>query len=392
MPLYNVVRCYSCSAFQVIERRSNKRSANTTWRSRGGGGLGTAKFTCKLCHERQSEREVFASFANAREARQSCMALSARRADADAERERSQLRDIQRREAEEQRLEEARLEEAWRRDRRHKALFAYTAQADDELSFGKGDSIIILAKKSALGVWDNGWWKGFHERSEREGMLPSNYLEFSPESVTEPETGSEIVHGVEPEPAAATERDALREPPGLNGGALSSSSSSPSPAVAVASSNSANSSNSRWRAFQNLVPAPAPGMAACTVPSLASANGTGAEVMSAGACVGGGALEAHDSNRDRGERRPRMRAARLAGGGHGTSACATVFVDSSASAMGAIGAVEATGPATGTCASTSLMQMLCGHRVGNADSGIGSGIGTGSGPDDGRRKRQRLGF
>ena len=49
------------------------------------------------------------------------------------------------------------------------ALFPYTAMNDDELSFGKGDYIIVVGHE------DESWWKGM--LNGRTGLFPSNYVE-----------------------------------------------------------------------------------------------------------------------------------------------------------------------------------------------------------------------
>ena len=49
------------------------------------------------------------------------------------------------------------------------ALFAYTAQHSDELSFKKDDIITILERGS-----DPDWWKG--ELDGRSGLFPANYI------------------------------------------------------------------------------------------------------------------------------------------------------------------------------------------------------------------------
>ena len=49
------------------------------------------------------------------------------------------------------------------------ALFAYTAQHSDELSFKKDDIITILERGA-----DPDWWKG--ELDGRSGLFPANYI------------------------------------------------------------------------------------------------------------------------------------------------------------------------------------------------------------------------
>ena len=48
------------------------------------------------------------------------------------------------------------------------ALFAYTAQDSDELSFKKDDMITIVERV------DPDWWKG--ELDGRSGLFPANYI------------------------------------------------------------------------------------------------------------------------------------------------------------------------------------------------------------------------
>lgn len=48
------------------------------------------------------------------------------------------------------------------------ALYPYQAQNEDELSFEKGDVIIVLSKEEAS------WWRG--ELNGVSGVFPSNYV------------------------------------------------------------------------------------------------------------------------------------------------------------------------------------------------------------------------
>lgn len=48
------------------------------------------------------------------------------------------------------------------------ALYQYTAQNEDELSFEKDDTITILSKEEAA------WWRG--ELNGVSGLFPSNYV------------------------------------------------------------------------------------------------------------------------------------------------------------------------------------------------------------------------
>lgn len=56
------------------------------------------------------------------------------------------------------------------------ALFPYTAQYDDELSFLQGDVVhVIERKKNVIEREHQTWWKG--ELRGRTGLFPSNYVE-----------------------------------------------------------------------------------------------------------------------------------------------------------------------------------------------------------------------
>lgn len=50
-----------------------------------------------------------------------------------------------------------------------KALYDYTAQNDDELTFAEGASIKLISKEEEV------WWKG--EVDGKVGVFPSNYVE-----------------------------------------------------------------------------------------------------------------------------------------------------------------------------------------------------------------------
>jgi len=60
-----------------------------------------------------------------------------------------------------------------------RALYNYTAQQNDELSFQEGDILYIIDKSD-----QSGWWKA--KVGNQEGMIPSNYVEESTESVEHP--------------------------------------------------------------------------------------------------------------------------------------------------------------------------------------------------------------
>ena len=52
---------------------------------------------------------------------------------------------------------------------KYSALYTYSAQYEDELSFEAGDTVIVVAKDEA------DWWKG--ECKGKTGVFPSNYVE-----------------------------------------------------------------------------------------------------------------------------------------------------------------------------------------------------------------------
>ncbi|XP_015916414.1 osteoclast-stimulating factor 1 [Parasteatoda tepidariorum] len=60
-----------------------------------------------------------------------------------------------------------------------RALYRYTAQQADELSFEEGDNLYILDVKS-----DANWWKA--SCKGKVGLIPSNYVEESTEEVLHP--------------------------------------------------------------------------------------------------------------------------------------------------------------------------------------------------------------
>eukprot|EP00794_Sanderia_malayensis_P009751 gene9751-10748_t len=60
-----------------------------------------------------------------------------------------------------------------------RALYNYTAQQPDELSFQEGDILYILDKTATTG-----WWTA--KVGKKEGLIPSNYVEESTESVDHP--------------------------------------------------------------------------------------------------------------------------------------------------------------------------------------------------------------
>lgn len=60
-----------------------------------------------------------------------------------------------------------------------RAMYNYAAQQNDELSFQEGDILYITDKSG-----NTGWWKG--KVGNKEGLIPSNYVEESTESVDHP--------------------------------------------------------------------------------------------------------------------------------------------------------------------------------------------------------------
>jgi len=60
-----------------------------------------------------------------------------------------------------------------------KAMYKYTAQHADELSFEEGDTLYILDMTT-----DPNWWKA--KCGERTGLIPSNYVEENMESIDHP--------------------------------------------------------------------------------------------------------------------------------------------------------------------------------------------------------------
>lgn len=60
-----------------------------------------------------------------------------------------------------------------------KAMYKYTAQYADELSFEEGDTLYILDMTT-----DPNWWKA--KCGENTGLIPSNYVEENTESIDHP--------------------------------------------------------------------------------------------------------------------------------------------------------------------------------------------------------------
>lgn len=53
----------------------------------------------------------------------------------------------------------------------YEAIYNYTAIADDEVSFIKGDMILFPSCSK-----DEGWMKGYIIRTEKWGLFPLNYV------------------------------------------------------------------------------------------------------------------------------------------------------------------------------------------------------------------------
>jgi len=49
-------------------------------------------------------------------------------------------------------------------------IYAYEATEENELSFGEGETILLIEKD------DSGWWRGRNQKGE-EGVFPSNFVE-----------------------------------------------------------------------------------------------------------------------------------------------------------------------------------------------------------------------
>lgn len=60
----------------------------------------------------------------------------------------------------------------------HRALFAYTAQEQDELSFSEGDLLVIVDDKS-----DKDWWKA--RCRGKEGLVPANFVAHNTDNEAE---------------------------------------------------------------------------------------------------------------------------------------------------------------------------------------------------------------
>lgn len=56
--------------------------------------------------------------------------------------------------------------------RTYRAMYDYSAQDEDEVSFRDGDYIVNVQPI------DDGWMYGTVQRTGKTGMLPANYIEF----------------------------------------------------------------------------------------------------------------------------------------------------------------------------------------------------------------------
>ncbi|KAF7245864.1 LIM zinc-binding domain-containing Nebulette [Varanus komodoensis] len=63
-------------------------------------------------------------------------------------------------------------EKELRVQRTYRAMYDYSAQDEDEVSFRDGDYIINVQPI------DDGWMYGTVQRTGKTGMLPANYIEF----------------------------------------------------------------------------------------------------------------------------------------------------------------------------------------------------------------------
>jgi hypothetical protein len=55
-------------------------------------------------------------------------------------------------------------------DNLHIALYDYNARAEDDLTFKKGENLIVLNQS------DGDWWQAQHTITGRKGFIPSNYV------------------------------------------------------------------------------------------------------------------------------------------------------------------------------------------------------------------------
>ena len=77
---------------------------------------------------------------------------------------------------------------------RVRAVYDYAGQTDTELSFTKGDVLILLER-----VEERGWWRG--QLGEKVGHFPSSYVELLPEEVAETASENPVVAPIELNPA-----------------------------------------------------------------------------------------------------------------------------------------------------------------------------------------------
>lgn len=63
-------------------------------------------------------------------------------------------------------------DDAWDKPTECKALFAYKAQHENDLSFRAGDIIVVTTRTEQ----DVDWWEGKLKNGSGRGMFPSNYV------------------------------------------------------------------------------------------------------------------------------------------------------------------------------------------------------------------------
>lgn len=56
------------------------------------------------------------------------------------------------------------------------AVYAYSAQGDDEIGFADGESITLTPGPNGGKNYADGWWEGTNARGET-GIFPSNYVQ-----------------------------------------------------------------------------------------------------------------------------------------------------------------------------------------------------------------------
>lgn len=65
-----------------------------------------------------------------------------------------------------------RVTQSFLSQRTYRAMYDYSAQDEDEVSFRDGDYIVNVQPI------DDGWMYGTVQRTGKTGMLPANYIEF----------------------------------------------------------------------------------------------------------------------------------------------------------------------------------------------------------------------